>query len=174
MDYILNIYKDEKFLYAIGGKNMNYDNVIWWQLSKLINVINKNPEVEPSKLLELIKEESEYLQIVLDKPYLNEPSLDLTNKTIEINHMNLYDFEDVALNFDKELVKMGDLYKIKYYGEDELFDVKYIESDLSLLEKTKLSFDELLTIANFIHELIDTNEVDYIINNKKALILTEI
>ena len=174
MDYILNVYKDEKFLYAIGGKNMNYDNVIWWQLSKMISVINKNAEADPNTLLKLIREECEYLQIVLDKPYLNKPSLDLTNKTIEINHMNLYDFEDVALNFDKELVKIGELYKIKFKGEKEQFDIKYIEYDLKLLEKTKLTFEELLTVSDFIHKLIDTNEVDYIINTQKALILTEI
>ena len=35
-DYVINVYKKGEFLFAIGGKNMAYDNVIWWQLEELV------------------------------------------------------------------------------------------------------------------------------------------
>ena len=39
MDYVLNIYNGNEFMFAVGGKHMNYHNVIWCELEKLISVV---------------------------------------------------------------------------------------------------------------------------------------
>lgn len=173
MDYVLNVYKENEFLFAIGGKHMNYDNVIWWQLKELIKLINEAGETSSEELLTKITNNSEYFKIVLDKEYEGQPILDLSNKTIGINNMNLYDFNEVTFNnCERELVWVNDELMIKYDGEDEPFDIKYIEFDLELLMKETMTFGELLIVAEFINKNIVAENVDLIINNKKVLLLS--
>ena len=155
---------------------MNYDNVIWWQLDELINVVSKNETATAEELLEKIQNKCAYFSIFLDEEQKGEPVLDLTKKTIDINHMNLFDFEDVTFkNVGKKLIRVDDDFKIEYeYADEEPFDVTHINYDLDLLCKNTLNYDELLTIARFINELINKSECDFIVNNEKALLLTSI
>ena len=176
MDYVLNVFKGEEFLFAIGGKHMNYVNVIWWQLEKLIDIINDSKEVSKNQLLSNIIKYTEYFNLASDGFCSKGLKLDITNKTIEVDHIQLYNFEDVThYNCGRELVKVDGEYKIEYEAcDEEPFDVDYIEFDLDLLSKKILSFDELLKVANFINGLLDEYKRDCIVNNEKFLLLTEI
>ena len=176
MDYVLNVFKENEFLYAIGGNYMNYDNVIWWQLEELINVVNNNESLTPDELLKLIQDKCDYFTIVLNEEQKNEPVLDLTNKTIGINHMNLFDFDEVTFsNVGRKLINVTGELKIEYeYTDEEPFDVTHINFDLDLLNKKTLKYNELITVAGFINDLINKSESDLIINNEKALLLTSI
>lgn len=172
MDYILNVFRNKEFLFAIGRKHMNYDNVIWWQLEELINVVSENENTPKEELVNKIQNKCVYFQFVMNEEQTGEPVLDLSNKTIEINHMNLYNLDDVTYSeVGRNLIQIEEELKIKYECDEEIFDLKYVESDLELLSKKIMTFDEALKVSKFINGLIETYESDFIVNNEKALIL---
>ena len=175
MDYVLNIYKENEFLFAIGGRHMNYDNVIWWQLGKLIKVVKNGKELSTEELIKNIQAEAEYFVTVLDHPHDQGSVMDIAKETINVPHLQLYSFEDaIFYNCGRELVKENGVLMVKYEACDEVFDVDYAEFDLSLLQKEVLTFDEFNVIASFIDDLLHQDKVDVIINNEKYLVLTEI
>lgn len=175
MDYVLNVYKGNEFMFAIGGKHMNYDNVIWYELEKLTNVVENYNELNKEELLKNIQSKCEYFTIVMDSEYKDGCSLNITDKTIIVDHLQLYDLNEVTFyNCGRELVKTDNNYFVKYEGFDELFDVDYINYDLELLQKKTLTFDEFKEVSSLINGLIDDNKIDVIVNDSKFLLLTEI
>lgn len=175
MDYVLNVYKGNVFMFAIGGKHMNYDNVIWYELEKLTNVVENYNELNKEELLKNIQSKCEYFTIVMDSEYKDGCSLNITDKTIIVDHLQLYDLNEVTFyNCGRELVKTDNNYFVKYEGFDELFDVDYINYDLELLQKKTLTFDEFKEVSSLINGLIDDNKIDVIVNDSKFLLLTEI
>lgn len=175
MDYVLNVYNGNEFLFAIGGKHMNYDNVIWWQLVELIKVVENSKCVNKEQLLKEIQEKAEYFKIVKDYEIEEASNLNIQDNTITVNHLQIYDFNDVNLyNCGRELVKVNSEYFIKYEGCDELFDVENIDFDITLLQKKVLTFNEVKEVASLIDGLLSLDKNDVIINNKKFLLLTEI
>lgn len=175
MDYVLNIYRNEKFLFAIGGKHMNYDNIIWWQLGKLVNIIEEFGEENKEILIDKIVNNTEYFKIVLNKVQKCGCDLDVTNKTITVDHIQLYDLDEGKLeDFGRELKLIEGNYLVQYEGIDELFEVNHETFDIELLGKKLLTFDELKVVDSFIDSLICNDKTDIILNNKKYLLLTEI
>ena len=171
MDYVLNVYKDNNFIFGIAGSHMNYDNVLWWQLEKVINIVN-NIKNE-NELVDCITKNTEYFNIVLDKEYIGEPILNLTNKTIDIKNINVYDFKDVTYtNVGRDLKIINDEYYICY--DNELFLVDNVNFDEELLLKKTLTFDEFFKVSTFFQDLQKDYETDFILNNNKAICLTEI
>lgn len=175
MDYVLNVYKGNEFMFAVGGKHMNYDNVIWYELEKLTNVVENYNELNKEELLKNIQSNCEYFTIVMDSEYKDGCSLNITDKTITVDHLQLYDLNEVTFyNCGRELVRVDNDYFVKYEGCDELFDVDYINYDLELLQKKLLTFDEFKEISSLVNGLIDDNKFDVIVNDSKFLLLTEI
>ena len=175
MDYVLNVYRDNEFLFAIGGKHMNYDNIIWWQLEELMKVVIEYENLSKEHLVNKIKENTTYFRILLDKPQKYGCTLDITNKTITIDHVHIYDFDEATFyNCGRELRWIGNSYYVQYEGMDELFNVAYAEFDLELLTKEILTFDEMKNVAGFINNLISEDKTDVILNNEKYLLLSEI
>ena len=111
----------------------------------------------------------------MDSEYKDGCSLNITDKTIIVDHLQLYDLNEVTFyNCGRELVKTDNNYFVKYEGFDELFDVDYINYDLELLQKKTLTFDEFKEVSSLINGLIDDNKIDVIVNDSKFLLLTEI
>ena len=175
MDYVLNVCKNKEFLFAIGGKHMNYDNVIWWQLEELIKVIEESNSLNTEELIKDIQGKSVYFTFVMNEPYDNGMVLDIANKTITVDHLQLYDFDDVTkYNCGRELKLIDNKYFVEYDAFDEMLDVDYATFNLELLSKRIMSFEEFKKISSFIHSLLNYDKYDVIINNCKFLLLTEI
>ena len=169
MDYILNVYKNGKFLFAIGGKHMAYDNVIWWQLEELVKVVKeyKGSNIE---LLKEIQSNAVYFAFVLDEVYEGEPIIDVEKQIIDMPYVPLYEFEEVnGVDCPIKLVEKED----GYYGDYEdgdLYKMEYVEFDEELFRKGRVSFEEFLKVADFMNSIQDLeNDTDFILNNKKVL-----
>ena len=174
MDYILNVYKDGEFLFAVGGNYMDYDNVIWWQLEELVKVVRSNNSSK-EKLLEDIQDKAFYFKYVLNEVEEHSPSIDIKKEFIDMHWMPIYEFEDVCQDeCCIDLVKIDDKYFAKYC-DDNLYPMPNVEFDEKLLRKTRVSFDEFLKISNFMNSIQDLeNDTDFILNNSKVLRLNSI
>ena len=174
MDYVLNVYKNEEFLFAIGGKHMNYDNVIWWQLEELLKVVKSN-KGSKEELLKEIQSKATYFRFVFDKVYEGEPSIDIEREVIDMPYMPLYEFEEVdGIDCIIKLVKKEDGYYAEY-DDGEQFKMEYVEFEEELLRKERVSFEEFLKVSNFMNSIQDLeNDTDFILNNKLVLRLNSI
>ena len=174
MDFALNIYKGNEFVVAIGGKHMSYDNVIWWQLDKVINIIESS-FLTKEELIELIINNTEYFDIILDEECTFGNKLDITNKTIVKPCLQLFDLNEVCYkNCSRELMKIDNRYFIKIDGDNDIYDIYHKDFDISLLTKEEISFEEYKIISKFIDDSLNECQTDIIINNEIFLWLTEI
>ena len=169
MDYVLNVYQNEEFLFAIGGNNMNYDNYIWWQLEELIKVVRTN-KGSKEELLKEIQKNAVYFRFVFDEFQEDEPIIDIDKETIDMPYVPLFQFDEVCkAECCIDLVKKEDGYYAEY-EEGDLFKMENVEFDEELLRKTKVSFEEFLTISNFINSIQELeNDTDFILNNSLVL-----
>lgn len=174
MDYILNVFRNKEFLFAIGGKHMNYDNVIWWQLDKVINIVESGC-YSKEQLIDSIVNNTEYFKIILNEECSFGDKLDITNKTIVKPCLQLFALDEVNYkNCSRELLKIDNKYFIKIEDDDDMYDVCHKEFDIRLLMKKEISFEEYKIISKFIDDLLNEYQNDIIINNELFLWLTEI
>ena len=174
MDYVLNVYKNEEFLFAIGGNHMYYDNVIWWQLEELIKVVKSNVKAKED-LIKEINENAGYFRYVLNEVQVDEPSIDIEKEVIDMPYVPLFQFNEVCIaDCCIDLVKKEDGYYAEY-DDNEQYKMEYVEFDENLLRKDKVTFEEFLKISNFINSIQDLdNDTDFILNNNLVLRLNVI
>lgn len=168
MDYILNVYAGNEFVCCLGGKHMNYDNVIWWQLSKVIKEY-RGKKITKEELQNTIETVSEYFVVLENVEAIKgEPSIDLINETIEKPELSIYNFDEVTKeSCDFSLVKENGKYWSQYDVE-QLYPMENVSFNEDLLNKKVVSFNELLEINEFVETLSDR---EYILNNNKVLVL---
>ena len=174
MDYVLNVYFKDEFICSLGGKNMNYDNVIWYELSDLIDSY-KDKNITREFMVETISKISDYFNVLDNENAIeNEPAIDFTNQTLDKPMFMIYEFDEVSsfeCGFD--LIKKDDAYFTKY-DEEFVLPIISITGDEELLNKKKVSFDELMEIVNFVNDIYSEKtdyDKDFILNNNKVLVL---
>ena len=178
MDYILNVYEDDKFLFAIGGSHMNYDNVIWWQLEELISVVENYKDYSKDELIKEITARASYFKLIKcgENEYKDEPKIDIGKRIIEKPYVPIFNnFDEVCEETPiNKIIKKEDGYYSEYDVGDQ-YKMSHVEFDTSLLYSTIVTFEEFLKIAKFIISIQDLeNDTDFILNNSLVLRLNSI
>lgn len=164
-DYTIKIIKNGKAICAFGGHNMNYDNVLWWQLSELLKILKEGFNSK-KELVEKVEQETDYFRE--DNDYdETTPEIDLDNQTISLPFFPIYKLNEVSKeNCCIDLEKNNDEF-YAVYDEDEKYKLeKVLFRNLELLKKNRVSFEEFKLISSFVDELLSKGETDYLLNNK--------
>ena len=174
MDYVLNVYFKDEFICSLVGNNMNYDNVIWYELADLIDSY-KDKNITREFMVETISKISDYFNVLDNENAIeNEPAIDFTNQTLDKPMFMIYEFDEVSSSeCGFELIKKDDAYFTKY-DEEFVLPIISITGDEELLNKKKVSFDELMEIVNFVNDIYSEKtdyDKDFILNNNKVLVL---
>ena len=165
-DYTITVKRNNQKICSVGGCNMNYDNVIWWQLNKLVEIVQSGFETKDD-LISKIENGTEYFHEDNDLPNNDAPILNLDSKTIEVPFIPVYRPEEVSKEeccIDLK-IRDGEYYSV--YDDDEEYKMEKVEfDDVELLRKRTMSFDEFAKVSAFIDKLIVSGETDFVLNNR--------
>lgn len=166
-DYTIAIKKNNEIICTVGGNNMDYDNVIWWQLSKLLEIVEKGFNSK-DELASVIESETEYFELTDDA---NESAiLDLDNKTISLPTFPLFNLEEVCPEECCISLKIKDDQYYAVYEDGQEYLMENVEfDDVKLLKKENVSLEEFKKISNFVDKLIINGETDYLLNHKHVI-----
>lgn len=170
LDYILDVYYNDKLIIKLGAKYCGgYDNVVWYELKKLIDAL-KNKEITKAIVLDYINSNETYFIECTDDSYINSDKIDFTNQLITTPTKPIYSKEEFIDVWDGyvELLDINGKYHTKY-DDDCIYPLKEIEyADVDLLMKDELSFDEFDKIYQFYDYLQDIGE-EFYLNKSKFL-----
>ena len=165
-DYTIKIKKENKIVCAFGSKNMNSDNVQWWQLDKLVNIAT-NGFIDQADLIKKVEEGTEYFHFA-EEPFDDSALLDLDNGTITMPYFPLYKPEEVCPEeCCISLRKHGDDYYSVYEDGEEYIMPKVEFDEVNLLTKKVVTLAEFKKVCAFVNGLIDEyNDTDFVLNNE--------
>ena len=172
-DYTIKIRKNGKIICALGGENMNYDNVLWLELSKLLSIVKKGFQ-NKNELLDIVASQTDYLK----ETYTFDDTdgvIDLDLQTIDIPQISFFKLDEVSQNdcFIELEKKNGKYYAIYEGGEKfPVFDLLLDEPKL-LTERT-LTFNDFEKLSYLIETLVNIGENDVVVNNNYLLRLSYI
>ena len=162
-DYNLTIKKNNQVMCTVGGHNVNYDNYLWWQLEKLINIVESGFDSKED-LISKIESNTEYFR-ESDEEYEDNPVLDLDNMTIDMPVFPVYKQEEVSPEECCINLKTidGELYAD--YGDDEVYLMDHVSfDDVSLLTKKNVSIEEFKKVCRFVSSIIEDDKTDFVLN----------
>ena len=167
-EYLISIKNNNKIICTVGANNLEYDNVLWWQLEKLIKIVKEGFNSKED-LLSRIENKCEYFHrtktskncnvlIDLDKGIMNKPFFPVY-KPEEVSK------ENCCIDLK---IKDGKHYAV--YEEEE-FPMEYISfKKPELLNKKEVTLDECLEITEFVSSLLNPSEItDYVLNNESII-----
>lgn len=167
-NYIIRIIKNQKpFITLCADSNVNYDNCIWWQLSKLVKLL-KTSQANKDELLNEIREHIEYFHFCTEVAHI-DLTINLDTNTMDKPLVPLYRFDDV-----KQAVCCIDLLEeneqyFAVYEDGSKYLMKNVNYNYDLLSASKVTLDEFISIADFIDSLVAGDETDYILNGEKVM-----
>ena len=164
-DYTIRIKKDNRTICAIGANHLQYDNVIWWQLAKLVKIVSGGfATVE--QLAKMIEDGTEYFHQAAEYAD-SDPVLDLDSETIDMPWFPVYKQEEVC---PEECcislkIKDGKYYSVYEDGEEYLMNnVEFDDADL--LKKRTVSLKEFKKVCDFVDRIIMNDETDFVLNKE--------
>lgn len=164
-DYTIKIKKDNKIICAVGGHLISYDNILWWQLDKLVKIAT-SPFKTKRELLKRIESETEYFREAKTF-YKKDPVLDLDNMTIDMPYFPLYKPEEVCPEDCCISLKIKDGKYYAVYEETDEYPMEYVEfDDVALLKKKRATLNEFQKVCDFVNTIIKSDETDFVLNNE--------
>lgn len=169
VDFVVSIKKDNKVFCKLGGKHTAYDDIMWWQLEKLVKILEEGFESKED-LVEKVESETEYLHLTCDE-YDADCEIDLDNQTVVLPFIPLYRPEDVCKEeccIDLKVID-GKYYAV--YDVDDEYPMTYVYFEKEeLLDKKNVSMNEFKEITTFINNIINEyNDTDFVLNDKFIL-----
>ena len=165
--YTVQIKKQNTIITFNANSNINYDNILWWELSKLVKILKKE-FTSNEDLIQEIENNSGYFKMgTADHTDL---VIDLDQNTMDKPMVPLYKFDEVnPANCCIALRKEGNNY-FAIYDEDEQYLMNKVSfAKLALLNKDQVTLDEFIEIADFINTLTENDESDYVLNDQLVL-----
>lgn len=169
-DYAINVYYGEKYICSLVAKYAGgYDNVIWWQLDKLIKEY-QDSKVSKELFETTIDTVTEYFHYVSeDLSKIEDFKIDFLNKTVSLPTHPIYSYEEFE-NCWGDVLKFinedGKDYII--YEETHKYPLRHVEFDEEILMKEIVTFDEFKMIEEFYSRLMDDDQ-EFILNGNKIL-----
>ena len=165
-EYQVTIKNNNKIICTVGANSIDYDNILWWQLAKLVRTVKKGFSSK-EELLNKIENETEYFHRTRSNSKSNI-TIDLDKNTMNKPYFPLYQPEEVCPEVCCISLKTKNG---KYYAvyedecENEMPNVSF--NKVNLLNKPVVTLDEFLTISEFVDSLVYTGEnTDYVLNNE--------
>ena len=167
-NYTVKIIKNNQTIITLAAnQNIDYDNYLWWQLSKLVKVL-KNGFTSKEDLVSKIEKNVEHFQPSKESDYSNL-IIDLDNNEMDKPLVPLYRFEDVNQNnCCIDLLKEDNQY-FAVYEDGSKYQMQNVNFDCVLLNKEKVTLDEFIKVADFIDSLVIEDETDYVLNNQLVM-----
>lgn len=163
--YNFEITNGNKEILMLSAHEPFYDNVIYWQLAKLIDVLEQGVEDE-RMLVSRVYSNTDYF-ILSSDDFDPEVIIDLKAKTVT-NPSTIYlykNIEELSKDYLNNVIYREEDGKVyaKWDGEDE-YEIKKVSiNDETLFTKKVLSFEEIKILDTFIAYLIDIGEIEYLL-----------
>ena len=150
-----------------ANENINYDNILWWQLNVLALTL-KDKLFSHQDLLKRIEAACPYFKGI-DSADHYDIVINLDTNTMNKPNVPLYRFDEVN---QKEcgidlLIEVDNYFAV--YEDGQKLPMKKVEFDVDLLRKEIVTIDEFIEISGFIDELTKEDESDFILNNQLVL-----
>lgn len=163
--YNFKITNGEEEIVMLSAHEPFYDNVIYWQLAKLIDVVSQGVE-DTRMLLSRVYSNTDYFNLssIDDEP---EVVIDLKTKTLT-NPSTIYlykNVEELSKDYPCDVTyreEAGRAYA-KWEGDEEYEIKKVFFEDETLFTKKVLTFDELKLLDTFIGYLLDIGDSEFIL-----------
>ena len=173
---IFKIQDGSEDIAMLSANQVDWDNVSYWQVAKLINVIEQGTD-DFRMFISRVYSDTDYFRLsILD----SDPDV-----VIDIEAETVTNFFDTAIysnikelseDYPEDVVyreEDGKAYA-KWYGEDE-YEIKKVYFDQEeLFTKKVLTFDEVKKLDTFIGYLLDMGDIEYILPSGSIIRLNSI
>ncbi len=166
--YIIKIIKNQKtFMTLCADNNVNYDNCIWWQLSKLVKLLQSS-KLAKDELISEIEKNVEYFRCYVEIDHA-DLVINLDTNTMNKPSVPVYRFNEVKQETCCiDLLKENGQY-FAVYEDGSKYQMKNVNYNYDLLIANEVTLDEFISIADFIDSLVAGDETDYILNGEKVM-----
>ena len=168
-NYTVQIKNNNNIICTFGANGyVDYDNVIWWQLNKLVKTI-KQGFASKEDLINKVEQNCEYFVAVEDTDD-NNIVINLAGNMMNKPFVPVYEFDEVnPKTCCIDLLRDGNNF-YSVYEDGKRYLMEHVTfKKTHLFAKEQVTFDEFVELSDFFIKLTANDESDFVLNNQSVL-----